>query len=47
MLIEICGNCETYCYDSQRPAREGGCKYVKGLLSPLAEPCNEFKPKRK
>ncbi|MBQ6219927.1 MAG: hypothetical protein IJH63_00840 [Methanobrevibacter sp.] len=47
MLINICGNCETYNYDSQRPAQDGGCKKVNGTLSPLAEPCNEFKPKKK
>lgn len=44
MLIKICGNCKTYNYN-KGPANKGGCRKTKGTLSPLATPCNDYKPK--
>ena len=46
MLLEICGNCQTYKYD-KNPSRKGGCRKTKGILSPLASVCDDYKPKRR
>lgn len=46
MLIEICGNCQTYKFDN--PAHEGGCSKAKSkTLSPLAPVCSDYKPKKR
>ena len=46
-LIEICGNCITYRYHNN-PSKHGCCSKIKGkTLSPLAETCGDYQPKRR
>lgn len=42
-LIKICGNCNTYKFNSD-PSKKGGCKNKGDTHSPINDACDDYQP---